>query len=261
MMFWCKTLLLVFLLNCWTQSQAQFHYAANTSTDLFLYGTSISLATAGFFADKSNPPLTPLQLDVLSSEDVFVIDRKATQNWSPMHARISDAGLLICVLSPLVFTGNSSIRNNALVTGMIYSQTLFLTTSFTMFSKSMTKRVRPFAYNESLTQETRTEKDVTRSFFSGHTSLAFCSAVFTSTVFSKHHSNKKAHYLIWGSSLALASSVGVLRYTSGKHFPTDIIAGAIVGSVIGYAVPKLHEKKSKSSQADKSFQLGFIVPL
>jgi membrane-associated phospholipid phosphatase len=41
-------------------------------------------------------------------------------------------------------------------------------------------------------------------------------------------------------SLFLASVVGYLRYEAGEHFPTDIVAGAVAGSAIGYAIPWMH---------------------
>jgi membrane-associated phospholipid phosphatase len=37
-----------------------------------------------------------------------------------------------------------------------------------------------------------------------------------------------------------ATGVGALRVAAGKHFPTDIIVGAVLGSAIGWLVPTLH---------------------
>lgn len=50
--------------------------------------------------------------------------------------------------------------------------------------------------------------------------------------------------IIWGASLAVASTTGFLRYKSGHHFPTDVLAGALAGGVIGYLIPVLHKKNS-----------------
>jgi membrane-associated phospholipid phosphatase len=36
-----------------------------------------------------------------------------------------------------------------------------------------------------------------------------------------------------------------LRVEAGKHFYTDVLVGAVVGSAIGVAVPMLHRKKLK----------------
>ena len=37
-----------------------------------------------------------------------------------------------------------------------------------------------------------------------------------------------------------AAGVGYMRYESGRHFPTDIIVGAAVGSALGWGIPALH---------------------
>jgi len=43
-----------------------------------------------------------------------------------------------------------------------------------------------------------------------------------------------------------------LRYASGKHFPTDIITGALVGSAVGYFIPFLH----RTNESDINVGLG-----
>jgi membrane-associated phospholipid phosphatase len=43
-----------------------------------------------------------------------------------------------------------------------------------------------------------------------------------------------------------ASVTGYLRYYSGKHYPTDIIAGAIIGSITGWGIPALHRKRNEN---------------
>ena len=35
---------------------------------------------------------------------------------------------------------------------------------------------------------------------------------------------------------------------AGNHFPTDIIAGAIVGSVVGFLIPLIHESNEEEKQ-------------
>ena len=44
------------------------------------------------------------------------------------------------------------------------------------------------------------------------------------------------------SILLYAGAVGVaaLRVAAGKHFPTDVVAGAALGSAVGWLVPTIH---------------------
>ena len=86
------------------------------------------------------------------------------------------------------------------------------------------------------------EKDL---FFSGHTSYSFYSATFISKVFSDMNPDSNFRYAVFGLTHAVAAFVGYMRYEAGKHFPTDVIAGAAVGSLIGYLVPELHANASE----------------
>ena len=72
-------------------------------------------------------------------------------------------------------------------------------------------------------------------------------ALFAGLVFSEENEPAEVVYLgvpwrflVWSVALSLASTVGVLRYVSGSHFPSDIITGALVGSAVGVTVPLLH---------------------
>ena len=66
---------------------------------------------------------------------------------------------------------------------------------------------------------------------SGHTSRSFASAMFLHPLVS----NNKFRSLIW----ILAALVSLSRIFVGVHYPSDILAGALVGCIIGYAGIKI----------------------
>ena len=109
--------------------------------------------------------------------------------------------------------------------------------------KSTLYRLRPYVYNPDVPTEEKLTKGSTLSFFSGHSTMAFSSAIFLSTMFQKYFPNSKFTPYIWGTSLVCASIVGYLRIYSGQHFPSDVITGAIVGSLVGYLIPLIHENR------------------
>lgn len=74
-----------------------------------------------------------------------------------------------------------------------------------------------------------------RSFYSSHTSRAFALAVATATV-ATIRGRRTARWL-WIGGLALASGVGYLRLASDSHWLTDVAAGAVAGSAVGFSVP------------------------
>jgi membrane-associated phospholipid phosphatase len=78
------------------------------------------------------------------------------------------------------------------------------------------------------------------SFFSGHTSLAFTSAALmcfhraTSPIF-----GEAADAATCVSGMALASTVGLLRIMSDRHYLSDVVVGAGIGLFSGLVLPYL----------------------
>ncbi|HXJ32375.1 MAG TPA: phosphatase PAP2 family protein [Gemmatimonadales bacterium] len=82
------------------------------------------------------------------------------------------------------------------------------------------------------------DPDNRESFPSGHTSLAFAAATaYTTLALRQHlpHAGRNAIVLF-----VAATAAGVLRVAGGKHFPSDVLAGAALGSGIGWATARLH---------------------
>ncbi|WP_159462252.1 phosphatase PAP2 family protein [Fibrobacter sp. UWB16] len=103
---------------------------------------------------------------------------------------------------------------------------------------------RPYIYAERGEGRKKAESargEAYGSFYSGHASAAFTVAVFTGEWFSEIYPNSKYKSLVWASSLTLAGAVGVLRVVAGKHYPTDVVVGALVGTGVSFGVLKLHE--------------------
>ena len=48
------------------------------------------------------------------------------------------------------------------------------------------------------------------------------------------------------------SQAGWLRVRAGRHYPTDVLAGAALGTFIGWLVPRLHEVDHPGGGADKA---------
>jgi membrane-associated phospholipid phosphatase len=114
--------------------------------------------------------------------------------------------------------------------------------------KGLAGRRRPYMYNTDLSLEDRIgmgasdDGTASHSFFSGHTSAAFALATFSSKIVADIHGRSGWTDFMWGSTLTLATLTGIARVKAGVHYPTDVIAGAIVGGAIGYLVPYLHAK-------------------
>ncbi|WP_286776925.1 MULTISPECIES: phosphatase PAP2 family protein [unclassified Sphingobacterium] len=94
--------------------------------------------------------------------------------------------------------------------------------------KHLFKRSRPFKkYPNFISVRTASGY----SFPSGHTSSAFATATALSRAYSK--------WYVVAPSLLWASSVGYSRMYLGVHFPTDVLAGAALGTGAAFALDGL----------------------
>lgn len=97
-------------------------------------------------------------------------------------------------------------------------------------------RQRPFVHYGNVPEASRApDPDDNLSFWSGHSSLAFSLAVGAGTV--AHLRGDRSAPWILGAGLAAATATGWLRIAGDKHYLTDVLAGAAVGSLAGWAIP------------------------
>lgn len=135
-----------------------------------------------------------------------------------LYTKLGDAGLLwivLCVLLALC----PKTRRAGLTGGLALAFSLLFTN---VLIKNLVGRTRPWLILEGLTPLV-TENDP-NSFPSGHTSAAFAAAVAL-----WHTLPRK-----WGVTvLTCAAVMGLSRLYVGVHFPTDVLCGALVGTLAG----------------------------
>jgi membrane-associated phospholipid phosphatase len=120
---------------------------------------------------------------------------------------------------------------------VIELESLALSASATQLVKNLVVRPRPYAYPSS-----DASRAAYQSFWSGHTAVAFTASTSTFVILQAEFPHESWPCLVGASAEALAVTVGVLRVSAGQHFPTDVITGAIAGTVFGWLVPFLHER-------------------
>ncbi len=190
----------------------------------------------------------PASLDRIN---IPAFDRFACKYYSPKMSRISDytknavSGMML--LSSLYLMTDIRKENiQAFLTDMfMYSETELLITGLTQCSKGLFKRSRPYAYNTDVSLDVRKEKNASLSFWSGHASFAFASAVVTGYIFQKRHPGSRFVKPVWICGISCAAATGILRVRSGVHFPTDVLAGATVGAFTGWFITRVHSEKTQ----------------
>jgi len=226
----------------------QSPYSLDTGREVTIFGGGVLLGVIDIKLIENKNPIENEVLTNLSRKNVNSFDRGATYNWSPSTAEWSNVLLITAIASPLLLFTSSAVRNDAGTFSTMYLQNILTTYSVSHLPKGLVTRYRPYVYNENVPDEIKQNVDATHSFLSAHTSVAFASAIFLSTTFSKYNPDSNLKPYVWSSSLLLATVVGYLRYAAGQHFPTDIIAGAIVGSIVGYLIPLIHESNEQERE-------------
>ncbi len=213
--------------------------------------------TAGFFVStyafesSLHPPSTanwsgPVLLDA----PIRGLLRGRSPGVEKGAARYSDFLLKTAFFYPFIDAGLTlAIHRDADVAAQIAlmdAESLGFAGAFSLFTERIVGRERPYV-RDCGGEGTRVGNnpcggDGDRiSFFSGHASAAFTSAGLTCI----HHQ----HLPLWGGgapdtwacvwALSLASTTGLLRIVSDKHYASDVFTGAAVGLFSGYVVPAL----------------------
>jgi len=247
----CRAILIIVLITvfCKAQSQTDSEFPYKLGRADWVYITT-SCAMLGV-AELSNQNIVPLKQDeilMLNNLDINSFDRVSTRNESENAKTTSNISFGILALSPALVSFPEFINDswsNFQTISVMYAEAGILCYGITNLTKALVHRKRPYLYNSDISIEERTDLalkiDSYKSFFSGHSSGAFCAAVFLSTVYSDIYGRTKWSPYIWGGSLTLAALTGYLRIEAGMHYPTDVLLGAAIGSLVGYVIPKLHK--------------------
>ena len=246
---------------------AQSPYRLAWHRDGWIIGGAAALGVAASSANNSIEPLTAREIGTLSRESVNPFDRSATHKFSEGMSAASDIVVVVALASPFALLLDKSVRGDWRTLTVMYAETMALAIILPALGKSAVERNRPYVYNPDAPLDEKVKRDARSSFFSRHATMAFASGVFLSTAFNDYYPHSRSKSRILAGSLLGATVVGVMRYESGMHFPSDIIAGAIVGSVIGYAVPRLHRVNNERvdvvpywTGSEYGVALRFLIP-
>jgi len=134
---------------------------------------------------------------------------------------ISNTTQLTSVLVPATVLAVGLIDNNktTLKKALYLTETAAATTFITFGLKYSIKRDRPYIANPDLKA---LSSPTDPSFPSGHTSVAFATATSLYLAYPKWYVAVPAY--------AWATSVGVSRMYMGVHYPSDVLAGAVIGA-------------------------------
>lgn len=182
------------------------------------------------------PVLLPLQLQAQSKlqrfDDQVLINLSETRTHEKTgvflfisnHNDWVNVGVPVGLLAAGVINDDKSMRQNALYVASSSAVNVL----FTMLIKKIVKRPRPFLANVKIKA---VYQPAQYSFPSGHTSTAFTTATALSQAYPK--------WYVIAPSFLWASSVGFSRLYLGVHYPTDVAAGAVLGTGSAFSLRSL----------------------
>lgn len=81
-----------------------------------------------------------------------------------------------------------------------------------------------------------------------------------SYLFMRRHPGSRLIVPVWLIAEALATTTAALRVAADKHFITDVLTGAAVGSALGLLIPYLHQRAQPAEGATWASRLR-LTPL
>jgi undecaprenyl-diphosphatase len=217
------------------ESADPFPYALDPVKDSAWIVGDLALYGASLYLDSIRPAPDSAGLD---SSKIPWFDALYTTSHSAALNTTTDVLVVALAALPAAAVPGLSFRRMAIV-GTMYSETIGLAYSLDSIIKAVVVRNRPYAYSSTPPSDIGSV-DISSSFPSLHSTVAFASAVFAGSVFDTLHPDSPYRWAVWGTGIGVATLVSTLRVASGDHFVSDVVTGAALGSLIGFGVPYLH---------------------
>jgi membrane-associated phospholipid phosphatase len=210
-------------------------YQLFAETDLPLLGIGLVLASSRLV--RTQPAYcAPL----CNPADLNPLDRTTAGFWNVGWSTVSDVGIysLMGLAAAVLVVDEGALP--ALNDAVVVAESALSATALSSLVTVAAGRPRPFLYGEKAPLADRNSADGGLSFLSSHATVSFAIATSMYITERRLHPGAAFPYLVLGAGIAMASFIGTARVMAGRHFITDSIGGAIVGTSIGVLVPALH---------------------
>ena len=226
--------ILITSINCFAESV----YTLDLTKDLIIGSTSLGMSVSSLFIKRSANIASKDDIP-LPNNSVNAFDRRLMYEYNKSWDITADIALYGLIAMPVLSLAGNIKNGNAWVTyGVMYAESVLFVFGTCEILKNSILRYRPYCYFEDVPSGKDT--DYFKSFPSRHTAFAFMSAGFLTSTFCTEYPDSPWKIPLSAVSYSLAAGVGVSRIFSGSHFISDILAGAALGSVYGYLIPRLH---------------------
>ena len=254
-MSFIKFLLFTLVLTFSYNLSAQSPYQTSWKKDRGYIATGAVVTGLGLYFRGKAPLFTPDELLTLDPNDINAFDRIATSNNSTSAGHASDVLWSTSHVLPFLFLANKRTRNDFGTLSAIYGEVFLINGGLTLLIKNTARRPRPFVFNSEVDIAGKLKPNAKTSFLSGHTSFTAANTFFVAQVFSDYFPDSKMKPLVWVLGAAIPAATGYFRVAAGKHYPTDVITGYLLGAATGILIPHWHKNKKRNK--DVTFNMGY----
>jgi membrane-associated phospholipid phosphatase len=224
-------------------AQSSPAYRLKTSHELAWLGGSVAgLGLDHFVLKPRNKPFTLEQIAALRRADIPGVDRFATRFYGARARKASDYLLFGAPVAASALLLAPRIRGHFATEGTILLESMLFSASLVSITKDLVRRPRPLCYNPDVPGYLQMQTDARQSFYSGHTSVTTAACVAAAVMWSQYHPNSRWKPAVWVAAAAIPISTGILRIRGGKHYPTDVLTGLLLGTAAGVAIPYWHRR-------------------
>jgi len=124
------------------------------------------------------------------------------------------------------------------VDGLVFAEAVLAAQVVNQVVKLSAARTRPYASDLPVGERPTPDAQDIASFYSGHTSTTFSMVVAAGTIAALRGGRSAAW--IFAIGLPLAALTGLMRIAADRHWATDVVAGAAMGSAFGFGIPWIH---------------------
>jgi membrane-associated phospholipid phosphatase len=187
-------------------------------------------------------PSCPCDRTVVRGFDSFALGRRSAAANTASNVAITTLTVAPILLDALDVNLSGGSWSGYGLDLLVMLQALTVNGALNETMKLTVRRPRPLVYDPVAGSNDLTLPDNYLSFYSGHTSSTLAVTMSYATTFALRHPESPARYWIYGGAAVTGATMGLLRVLAGKHFPTDVLAGAAVGGAVGLVVPRLHAR-------------------